>query len=143
MLWLALYIAAMFCVALPVALFTRNEVAGIVFAVWGVGQVTYQIGFPEPQTQVVIYATAFLVAGRVARTSVCFFAAVLFFPLALASFSHAVGWIEPAAAWWSIYWIAMTQVVAIPFCVDWRRVRATRPAKTNNGSDSMLRAIHA
>lgn len=58
MLWLALYIAAMFCIALPVALFTRNEVAGIVFAVWGVGQVTYQIGFPEPQTQVVIYAAA-------------------------------------------------------------------------------------
>ena len=142
MIWLALYIAAMFCIALPVALFGRNEVAGVVFAVWSVGQVTYQIGFPEPQTQVLIYAAGFVVAARFARTSVCFFAAMMFFPLALASLSHAAGWIEPAAAWWSIYWIAMTQVVSLPFCVDWRGIWAARRAKANHRSDTMLRSIH-
>lgn len=141
--WLALYIAAMFCIALPVALFSRNEVAGIVFAVWGVGQVTYQLGFPEPGTQVFIYAAGLIVACRVARSAVCLFAAILFFPLGLASFSHAVGWIEPAAAWWSIYWVAMTQAVSLPFCIDWQRARDRLFAGADHKDNNMLRVRHA
>jgi hypothetical protein len=142
-IWLALYIAAMFLVALPVAWFARNEVAGIVFAVWAIGQTTYLLGFPEPETQIFIYAAAFFLATRMARTAVCLFAAILFLPLGLASFCDAVGWIEPAAAWWSIYWIAVTQVVALPFCVDWRAVAARLWATFTRGNSTMLRVRHA
>lgn len=138
-----LYYAAMFLIALPVAWFGKNEVAGIVFGTWAVGQTTFLLGFPEPETQIVIYLVALALALKVARSSVCFFAAILFFPLALACVSELAGWMTPLQAWWSIYWVAMTQALALPACLDWPAVyRSARARFGRTGGSGMLRAQH-
>lgn len=109
-----LYYATMFLVALPAAV-ARGIVASIVFGAWAIGQSLWLLGLPEPQTQLVIYLAALMLGLRYCPHGVCTFAAVLFFPLALVSLSDWLGWMTPAEAWWSIYWIALTQAMSLPF----------------------------
>lgn len=147
MLWFALYIAAMFCIALPVALFGKNEVAGAVFAVWGVGQVTYQMGFPEPLTQIVLYGAAL---GYIARERWChrmnvpdasYVSAALFAPLLLVCFLWAQGGITRDEAWWPIWCLAMVQaaflVRPIAWCAGIRR-RIARKSTAKKGGNLMV-----
>lgn len=144
MLWLALYIAAMFCIALPVALFGKNEVAGIVFAVWGVGQVAYELGFPEPLTQIVLYGGAFCYIirerwyHRLIAPDGSYVAAALFVPLLLVCFLWAQGGISQDEAWWPIWCLAMVQVAflirPIAWCLRARRWISRKTAAPDRGN---------
>lgn len=127
MFWLWLYIAAMFCIALPVAWFTRNEVAAIVFVVWGLGQVAYQLGAPEPGTQVLIYGAAFAYVwarmvihpqGWNARSVI---GGALFAPLMLVAMGWGLGNFTDFFAWWTIYGFAMLQVALLTRPIVWAR----------------------
>lgn len=138
-----LYFAMMFLVALPVAWFMRSTVALVVFATWAVGQVTYLLGFPEPETQVVIYAIAGALAWKAARNTASNFTAVMFVPLALISAADALGSMAPYEAWWSIFWIAMTQAAALPFSGDWRTAWHRFKAGKEGAGDVLSRVSHA
>lgn len=136
------YYAMMFLIALPLAWRFRSIVAVIVFATWAVGQVAYQIGLPEPPTQTVLYAVAFGFGMARSRTAAGLFAAVLFFPLAVASACQWAHVINDVQAWWTIYWIALTQALSLPFVVDWESLK--RGSKPKQGEDGgMLRIVHA
>jgi hypothetical protein len=148
-IWFWLYIAAMFLVALPVAWFTRNEVAGIVFAVWGVGQVTYQIGFPEPQTQILLYAGAFvfLLIRRLRHQlnvpDGSLVAMALFVPLLLVCVLWAAGATPLHDAWWGIWFLAMTQVTFLVRPLTWFRGARrwlTSKSTVDRGGNFMVRA---
>ncbi len=132
-----LYYALMFAVALPVAWFFRNRVAALVFAVWTFGQCAYLIGMPEPQTQLVLYVVALVLGMRISTSAACTVAAFLFAPLAFACLAELRHWMTPAEAWWSIYWIAITQALALPFCPDWHSIierrRAARREREGGG----------
>lgn len=127
MLWLALYIAAMFGIALPVALLGRSQVSAAVFVVWGVGQVAYQLGAPEPGTQVLIYGVAFAYvwAGMVIRphdwSGRCVLAGGMFAPLMLTSMGWALGNFSEMTAWWTIYALAVAQVALLTRPIRWAR----------------------
>jgi hypothetical protein len=143
--WLALYIAAMFCVALPVALFAKNEVAGVVFAVWAVGQVAYQIGLPEPKTQIALYGMAFafiLYERRRQRMRVpdgSLVAVALFVPLLLVCCLWAKGTVSESEAWWGIWWVAMLQAAFLLRPVAWAfTVRRWLQSRAASAPDSLL-----
>jgi hypothetical protein len=143
--WEYAYYAMMFFVALPIAWFRRDAVAGIVFATWGIGQVAYQVGLPEPQTQAVLYGTAFALAMFYAVSAANIFTAVLFFPLAVTCVCQLIGLATDLQAWWAIFWLAMMQALSLPFVVDWARVYDEwrfRQSLKRDGED-MLRVAHA
>lgn len=139
-----IYYAVLALVAMPVAWFANSRIALLVVAVWAVGQATYAIGMPEPQTQAVIYAIACGVGMRLARTTASTFAAVLFAPLCLVSLSEYCGWSNPLEAWWSIYWIALTQAMSLPFNPQlWSAIKRLS-GKTKEGDGmGMLRTVNA
>jgi hypothetical protein len=138
-----IYYAAMFLIALPMAAAFRNVVALVVFATWAVGQTAYLIGMPEPETQFALYIAALGLGVRYARSTACTFAAVMFFPLAIVCLSNIVGWMGDYIAWWTIFWMAMTQVLALPFCHDWRAIwRRMRAGDKGGGGQGMLRVAH-
>lgn len=112
------YYAAVFLIALPIGVLARNKVSCLIFAVWAIGKVAYELGAPEPQTQLAIYAIAFLLGMRISHTGPCLFATVLFAPLCLVCLATFTGTIDPVQAWWNIYWLAMLQVAALPFCLS-------------------------
>lgn len=149
MLWLWLYIAAMFCIALPVAWISRNEVAAAVFAVWGVGQVAYQIGFPEPATQVVLYGAAFMVLmvrrarGQLVAPDGSLVAVALFVPLLLVCVLWGLGATPLHDAWWGIWFLAMAQAAFLIRPVAWTislRRRLSRKSTVDHGGSFMVRA---
>lgn len=131
-----IYYAAMFLVALPVAWIAKSKVAALVFAVWAVGQALWLIGFPEPQTQLVIYAAAFGTCWRWrdGLSLAGLFSAILFLPLTLVCLAEIGGTMSPYEAWWTIYWIAMTQVAALPFVRDWRALWRERRVERDGGA---------
>lgn len=149
MFWLWLYIAAMFCIALPVAWFARNEVAGIVFLVWGLGQVAYQLGAPEPGTQIILYGAAFgflLVRRLQHRLTVpngSLFAVALFVPLFLICILWGTGTTPEYDAWWGIWFLAMIQAAClvrpIAWCAGAYRWLACK-STVDHGSNMMVRA---
>lgn len=123
MIWLALYIAAMFCIALPVAWFGKNPAAAAIFVTWGVGQIAYQAGMPEPQTQAVIYGVMFsylcfqILFHPERWTWRCIAAVMLFLPLFAVCYSWSK--IPTADPWWTIYWLAWAQVFLITRPIQW------------------------
>lgn len=139
-----IYYAALAMLAMPVAWFARSRIALLVIAVWAVGQTTYLIGMPEPQTQAVIYAAASVLGMRCARSTASTFAAVLFIPLFLVSLSETCGWMNPSEAWWSIFWVALTQAMSLPFNPQLGNAikRLSRKAKEGDGM-GMLRTVNA
>lgn len=140
-----LYYAAMFLVALPVAGLARSWVALLVFGVWALGQALYLIGLPEPQTQTVIYGAAagLCALGWRRGIRIGLFAAVLFAPLCGTSFAESAGWLDSSQAWWSIYWIALTQAVSLPFITDLPGAIRHRQARNKKGGGmGMLRVVH-
>lgn len=138
-----IYYASMFLIALPVAWFAKSRVAAIVLGAWVIGQFTYLGGLPEPQTQLAIYLVAFVAAWKFHRSGVGVFAAVLFVPLALVSACDWLHWMKPNEAWWSVYWIALTQVMSLPFTIDWKAVLRRRHSRNKEGGGmGMLRMIY-
>jgi hypothetical protein len=124
-IWLALYIAAMFCIALPVAWFARNEVAAAIFATWSIGHAAYVIGMPEPQTQTALYFLMFcLMCARILchleRWSWrCIASAMFFLPL----FTICYEWSGDRSMdpWWPIYVLAWLQLSFIVRPFAWFR----------------------
>jgi hypothetical protein len=149
MVWLWLYIAAMFCIALPVAWFSRNEVAAVVFGVWGVGQIAYQLGFPEPQAQIILYGAAltYLMTERARhRLKVpdgSLVAVALFVPLLLVCLLWWQGATPEHDAWWGIWFLAMTQAAFLLRPIAWalgaRRWLAGN-STADRGGNFMVRA---
>lgn len=108
------YVAAMFFVALPVALLGRSILSAVIFSVWSIGQVAYCIGAPEPVTQAVIYAVAFsycllMVFAHPDRWSGrCIGAAMFFLPLSVVCWQWMLTpTLDP---WWTIYGLAWLQL---------------------------------
>jgi hypothetical protein len=147
-IWLALYIAAMFCIALPVAWFSRNEVAAVVFAVWGVGQVAYQLGFPEPQAQILLYGAAFVflmvrhVRHQLKAPDGSIVAIALFVPLFLVCVLWWAGGTPEYDAWWGIWFLAMIQAAFLVRPIAWAagaRRWFTRKSTAHRGGNFMVR----
>lgn len=123
MIWFALYVAAMFCIALPLAWFGKSPSGAAIFVTWGVGQIAYQAGMPEPQTQSVIYGLMFsylciqilVYPDRWSGRSIA--AAMCFLPL----FAVCYGWSEVPASdpWWTIYWLAWVQLAFLIRPLKW------------------------
>lgn len=135
-----IYWAAVILVAWPASLFSRC--AGVLAATWAVGQLAYIVGMPEPQTQVVLYLLACGATFNSARTLSCKVIAALYVPLATLS---AVTAMDPLAIWWGIFWLAMLQVVLVPFTVDWREAGEVRRAFRDRRSthDTLLKRVLA
>lgn len=117
MVWLALYIAAMFCIALPVAWFSKNPAAAAIFVVWSVGQIAYQAGLPEPQTQTALYGLTFsylcfqIVLDPERWSWRCIAAGMLFLPLTIVCWRwSSAPTVDP---WWTIYGLAWAQVALL------------------------------
>lgn len=127
MIWLLLYIAAMFLIALPVAWFGRSRIASAVFLVWGVGQILYQIGLPEPETQAAIYAAACIYTGvSIWRRPQCWrfpeiIAAIFFIPLFRVTVSYTTGEVTGDSWWWAVYILAALQVTFLTRPLFWKR----------------------
>lgn len=125
MFWLLAYVAAMFGIALPVAWFGRNEVAGAVFAVWCVGQIAYALGFPEPLAQVLLYGGAFtylMVRRHQHKLNVpdgSLVAVAMFVPLLLVCWLWLQGNINRDQAWWPIWVMAMFQTACLIRPISW------------------------
>ena len=137
------YYAAMFFVALPVAWIAKSKASALVFIVWAIGQALWLIGLPEPQTQLVIYTVALIAGWWLATSGPGMFASILFFPLALTTLCEWTGGLSPQEAWWTIYWIALTQVMSLPFHPELRSaVKRWRNQSKEGGGMGMLRTIY-
>lgn len=123
MFWLALYIAAMFCIALPLAWFGKSPGGAAIFVTWGVGQIAYQAGMPEPQTQAVIYGVMFsylciqILVYPDRWSWRCVAAAMFFLPL----FAVCYSWSDNPGSdpWWTIYWLAWAQLAFLIRPLRW------------------------
>ena len=137
-----LYYAAIVFVAWPSS--PINRVAAVVVGVWGLGQILYWLGWPEPQTQTVIYSVALLLAVLSSRTTACMMSAMLFLPLAVVSGLNGINALDPLHAWWLIFVMAMLQTFLLPFGNDWATARdAWRAFKDDDLIDRILRRAWA
>lgn len=110
-------------VAWPCSLFSRC--AAILVATWAVGQVGVVAGLPEAKVQVMLYAGALVLSARYARTGWCVAVSLLYAPLLLEALTWWSG-PEPYRTWWRIYYVAMAQVLLVPFTIDWSVIRDAR-----------------
>lgn len=118
-----IYWAAVCLVAWPASMFSRC--AGILAAAWGIGQLAYVVGSPEPITQVIIYCLAGVLTAKYRRGFACMTVAAFYLPLAIMS---GITSADPLLVWWGIFWTAMVQVAIVPFTIDWAEVREVRRA---------------
>lgn len=95
-----------------------NRVAAIVVAARVACQVTYDAGFPEPETQTVIFGAAAILSMHNARLTTCFLSAALFVPMAIASAWQVA---EPVTAFWWVYWLGVAQAVILLISGEWRK----------------------
>lgn len=136
MLWLVAFVVALFLIALPTALFARNEAAAAVFLAWCLGQLAYAAGVPEAAAQTIIYGVTFSVLCiRIVLAPHCWSwrcvgIAILFLPLAAVSCRWARGAPEP---YWPIYWLGVTQMVLMLRPVQWWRATRMTAAKARSG----------
>jgi hypothetical protein len=145
--WLGIYVAAMFCIALPAAWYARNEVAAVVFAVWGLGQVAYVVGVSEPLAQIMLYGGAFGFIlyrrhqGYAKVPDGSLVAVAMFVPLLLVCFLWSRGGISRDDAWWPIWWLAMIQVAFFLRPIAWfvgARRWASRKITADKGGNFMV-----
>lgn len=143
MIWLALYIAAMFCIALPLAWFGKSPGGAAIFVTWGVGQIAYQAGMPEPQTQAVIYGLMFsylciqILVYPDRWSWRCVAAAMFFLPL----FAVCIGWSASPTdnPWWTIYFLAWLQLAFLIRPLRWFAVaRGWLEARRDEQDNSFL-----
>lgn len=118
--YLIAYWALVALIAVPASFFSR--IAAVLVAVRLLSQIAWNMGMPEPQTQVLIYIIAACAALRWAETFPCRLIAVLFAPLAVAAAASGVPG-QAVGSYWTIYAIAVVQVLLVPLCIDWRMVR--------------------
>lgn len=103
--------------ALPSSLFSR--VAAVVVLARMVSQITYQLGAPEPATNLFIYGFAALAAFAVARRASDYSAAALFVPLTATMWYWSTGDVPPVQGYWVMYAFNVAQLLFLPFGVSW------------------------
>lgn len=111
-----LYWALILFGVLPLA--PINRVAAVVVAARLATQGAYDLGTPEPQTQIVIFGACLMLALHNARLWTCLLASTLFLPMAVAAAWQLVA---PYEAWWAVYWIAVFQAVVLICNGEWRK----------------------
>jgi hypothetical protein len=116
-----------------------NRVAALVVAARLATQGAYDFGWPEAQSQTLIYGVCAIIALHNARLFTCFLAAALFVPLAVAS-----AWQLQDAyhGWWAVFWLAVAQCVALVVNGEWRKaVRHWLDASDPDKDDVLYRLI--
>jgi hypothetical protein len=122
-----LYWAAVILIAGPSLLV--NRVAAVIVSQRIVTQYLWYRGWPEPPTQGIVFAAALIVALAVSgHNSGRLVTALFFLPMSVAALCQ---FIDPIFGWWAVFWLAVLQVLALPFGNDWAAVRARWPRKTS------------
>lgn len=117
------YWAAMLLFGVPCAVVARRAVPMLAIAIVFINGVTWRLGMTgtaEGWLLATLYLLAFgaSLSMRLLRCDGEMFAASMWWPMALASMWQAGGGDE-VAAYWAIYWLALTQAVSFLFMGGW------------------------
>lgn len=113
------YWALLVLLGVPCSVVTRSVVPVAALAILIVNGVTWRLGLTGPAEGwllAMLYVAAF--GRRMVRCDAEAFAASMWWPMSLAAFWQAAGGDE-YTAYWAIYWLAMTQAVALGFVNGW------------------------
>lgn len=109
----------LFCV-LPSSFVNRS--AAVVLLAFLLGYLGWKAGLPEPQTQLALYAGAFVIGFLKRPTLAQDVALAMFLPLAGTTVAWLVGWLSDVEAWDAALWLTLMQIAAVPFGNDWRAI---------------------
>lgn len=117
------YWAALLLFGVPCAVVARRVVPMLAIAIVLINGVTWRLGLTgtaEGWLLAVLYVAAFGAAfgRRMVRCGAEAFSAAMWWPMALAALWQATGGDE-YAAYWAIYWLAMTQAATFLFMGGW------------------------
>lgn len=132
-----LYMLAVVVTALFVAPF--NGMARVVVLAWLISHVFYSTGLPEVWANVAGQLAVLAVGARHMRCAPTVLAWVLSLPLLLINALWLIGAVAGATAWWLILWIALVQLMALPFAIGSEAVKAVTHAWNETSGRGLFR----
>lgn len=117
---------AMIATGLLVAPFHRF--AAVYVGCYAVACLVRLVGVPEASVNLLWHSGALVLALCIPmlRTPFCLLGLALFVPLIAIDVLRLQGAVPAYDAWWTVYWLVMAQLAALPFGVDSRRIAALR-----------------
>lgn len=116
---LALWLAAMALVVVPVILWGRSGIAAIIGAAWLGGEIAHFTGIPLLPTQFICHVFALVFVLGHASKPTGFLAGAIFIPRAFNDAFNLGGMIDPWLSWWADYWLAWAQLIFLLASIEW------------------------
>lgn len=134
-----IYWGLLILIAIPLAPF--NAAACVVLGMRLANQVAWAAGWPEDTSQLAIYSTGAAIGFAFSRGIACDVVASFSVALAATASAHAYHIITELQWWWTIFGLAIAQILLVPLCTDKAALRATIEAARNPSNFDGFRVL--